>query len=354
MGIVHVELGRRGASGAHNKGEQRRYLATYKVRTDTPLDQVVAITDHFRDTPGLPYVGDPYAYANDSDEDAFCTSIAPTREETSQFHWRVDVTFETEDGGSKGKENEENPSTDGKLSNDPEKWLEQWDIGFTQERVPVEECKYVGGMVGSAALLMPAGKIGPQVNSAFVPFVPPTEKEIDIETWRRQFYRRSYDSASFSAYQGRVNSNVLAIDRADIGLQLFAAAFTLRVKSMGASVEWINGGVWWRHNFEFWKHPLTWRVQIVDRGLHSRAMSGDPDGRGGFVSAVDLKDGMPPIRRLEDAQGYPITEPVLFDGDGQPLITDAMFPDPVYLTWAVHPEVEFPLGLFGADVLFPL
>ena len=48
--------------------------------------------------------------------------------------------------------------------------------------------------------------------------------------------------------------------------------------------------------------------------------------------------GTPAQRRIMDPNGMPITEPILLNGNGQPL---KLGDPPVYVTWSIYPEVDF-------------
>jgi hypothetical protein len=82
----------------------------------------------------------------------------------------------------------------------------------------------------------------------------------------------------------------------------------------------------------------TWEFKILDRGFCARAMLGDPDGHGGAIyeDSRAFVEEMAPQRRLMDSDGLPLSEPVLLNGDGQPLDQykdPANVKEPVYATW---------------------
>jgi len=53
-----------------------------------------------------------------------------------------------------------------------------------------------------------------------------------------------------------------------------------------------------------------------------RRAAGDPDGKGSTISPGDLvAAGLPTNAIMQDTNGIPLSEPVLFDGNGQPLKT---------------------------------
>lgn len=349
MAIVSVVKSFNGTSGNRSNDGKRRYSAEYLVKTDTIQDQTAVICDHFQNAGNLPRLGDPYRYANDYDPNAICTSIDPKRQANSATTWIVTLAYETPQGNKKDDDNnrqEKDPN--GKLTSDPTFWRDQWDFRFHQLSIPAEKVIYRGGMKKSSALLMPEGKVTPAMNSAFKVFVPMPEKEVQIQVFRRETYRTKFNSGTSTTYQGKVNTNDINLTIAAYGLTIVASPYKLKVKDIGATLEFINDYSVWRYRYEFWVNPLGWRREFVDRGFEARAMAGDSDGRGGTISALDVPANTVPSRRLEDAQGNPLIEPVLLDGDGKPLITDQSYPEPVYITYSIDDEANIPNSLFMA------
>jgi hypothetical protein len=186
---------------------------------------------------------------------------------------------------------------------------------------------------------------GPILNSAFMPIVPAQETDLHIAVVRRSFYHADFDQDLVNQLLGRVNSNDLTFNRN--GYIGSWPATTAKVVEYGGTLEFINGLFVWRNRVEVHIHPHGWRRQICDRGLVRRAMPGDPDGAGGSISASDMVAGVPAVRAITDVAGIPVARDVLLDGDGQPLIDDAVIPAAVYGLWAVDPEVAFPANIMG-------
>lgn len=350
MAVISVDKHWNGSSGSRTKGGKREYTAVYKVVTDSALDQVATICDHFQNAGNLPYLGTPYQYANDNDPNAICVGIDPHREDKSAFQWTVSLKYETETGDKKDDDNnrqEKDPN--GKLTSDPSQWRESWRVGQTQITVPVEEAVFQGGMFGPSAMKLPVGTKTPVVNSAFEPFIPPPEKEIDIAVYQREYYAIGlFSDEVVNQYQNRVNKNPIKFIRSEIGLDLNIAPYTCRIKSIGGTLEWINNLPWWRVSIEFWVNPLGWRKQIVDMGLNKSTVVGYPNQFAAEYVEGDIVSGRVRAERLLDQSGNPITEPVLFNGAGEPLVTSDSAPTPVYLTYSVYEEIDIPIRLFGA------
>jgi hypothetical protein len=345
MSVVSVELSFNGTTGGRKKNAAE-YTAAYKVDTDSVLDQTATICDHFKNAGNLPYLDSPYVYANDNDPAAVCTGIDPRREAKSATRWIVTLKYETPSSEDKKNDNnQQGRDSDGKLTNDPLMWADDIDVSFTQITVPVEGATYWGGYKGSTAAVMKPGMFGPVMNSAFIPFVPPPETSIHIAVVRRSFYHRDFDQDLASTILGKVNSNDMTFNR--LGYKGSWRKTTAKCIEYGGTLEFINGFYVWRNRVEIHISPAGWRRFILDRGLHARAMPGDADGHGGTISALDLRDGAPSVRRIMDVSGVPISEPVLFDGDGGPLIEGGVVPSAVYGLWAIDPEIPFPNNIMG-------
>lgn len=349
MGVVSVDLHWNGSSGSRSNDGKREYMAVYKVVTDNVRDQTATICDYFQNAGNLPRLNSFYQYGNDYDQSVTCKRISPRRDAKSSYQWEVVLNYETPTGDKKDDDppDRQQKDADGKLTNDPSKWLEKWDFGFTQISVPVEKATYRSGLVGASGVAMAGGTETPVVNSAFEPFVPPPEKEIDLLTIRRQFYKSTFAEATAAKYQNKVNSNPLIILNGKLGYSFLADAYQLRCKSIGAYLEWINGAPWWYWQMEFLKHPYGWRSQIVDRGLNRRAVTGYITGRGTSFEAGNFVNGRARLVPILDADGNAIRNPVLLNGTGEPLITSDVVPAPVYLTYSIYDEVNFPNDLFG-------
>lgn len=345
MSVTSVTPAWSGTTGGRKKNGAE-YTAAYLVDTDTVLDQTSTICDHFKNAGNLPYIDSPYSYANDSDPSAVCVGIDPRRDSKSSTRWIVTLKYETPTSeDKKNDENRQNRDSNGNLTDDPLRWADQIDVGFTQITVPVEGATYWGGYKGSTATVMKPGMFGPVINSAFIPFVPPPETSLHIAVVRRSFYHPNFDQDLASTILGKVNSNTLTFNR--LGYTGTWRATTAKCIEYGGSLEFINGLFVWRNRVEIHIHPNGWRRFILDRGLHARAMPGDPDGHGGFISSSDMFSDAPAVRRLMDVSGVPISEPVLFDGDGGPLIESGVVPSAVYGLWAVDPEIAFPHSIMG-------
>lgn len=349
MAIVSVTLHASGTTGGRSSGNKAEYTAFYLVETDTVRDQTAVICDHFKNAGSLPYIGSIYSYGNDYDASAICVGIDPRRQANSQTSWIVSLKYATPENEKEDEDKpKEEPDRDtGEPTPDPTRWREQWDASFTQITMPVYEAVYRGGMVGVSAVGMPIGKIGPPVNSCFEPFVPPEERDVDIQVYRRSMYVFGYKGDIAAKYMGKVNSELVVVERPELHFGFFANETCLRVKSIGGTLEYINRNVWWRITVEFWVNPFGWRVRKIDEGLNRRAVASYQTGRGVAFVEGDFVNGRVRLVPILDADGKPIQRPVLLNGAGEPLIITDFFPDPVYLQYSIYDEIPLPAEIFN-------
>jgi hypothetical protein len=98
----------------------------------------------------------------------------------------------------------------------------------------------------------------------------------------------------------------------------------------------------------------TWDLVLLDRGYSARALAGDADGKGGTISwsgQFSHLSSRAPQRRLADADGMPISEPVLLNGQGQPLNLSVATPEPFFGQWRYYEEAEFETLSFFTGIL---
>ena len=349
MTITSVTLAWAGSTGVSNN-DGREYTATYRVETDSYLDQTKTIIDFFKgntsfDGLALPYLDSSYQFGNDSDIVALCDSITPKRAAESQQHWTVEFHYKT----PQQEEDETGETEAGGSSNNPLQWRTTCEISFVEYSRPVSTATYRGGMTNG---LIEPGDEYAVVNSAMTVLDPPLERAAMKVLFRFGKYRHRYPNSAKNAFRA-VNDKPFKIRvrdpdlldedgdpaHTDRALDLSFEPFQCQISSVNAALVQKNNATVWQLSAEMLAdYEFGYRVDVLDRGLSAKAGDGDPDGMGGFFSPSDAVTGRPKERRLLDAKGVPITEPVLFDGNGQPLALGA---DPVYITWSVYPETDF-------------
>lgn len=324
-----------------------RYLVTCDDPTDSP-DRVLAFFrghSSFNGVP-LPWMGRIFRFGNGGSTSSVCNSVVANYIQNSGGKYHVDAGHEPVEGGDE----EDNPpqegeDEDGKLTDNPERWRDEISVGYTQISIPAESGifrRFVGG-AGDNLVLKP-GQTRAVTNSAGVPFDPLPEYEVEIKIIRITRYAVRYDNFLFRNFQGAVNSDNVVINKPKYRFTENIPQYCGRLK-LNNEFAIINAIKIWRQTTEIYVNPLGWRRQIVDRGLDRRAMHGDPDGAGGTLSTDDIGDrGDPYHRKIVDADSYPIVEPVLLDGKGQPL--DPGLP-PVFLEFSFYSERPF-AGLVNA------
>lgn len=347
MAVTSVRPYRTQPGGGRTNDGKVQYAATYIVETDTYLDQTATICNHFRDAGNLPYLNKPYSFGNDNDPAAICTAIRPVRQANSRTSWIVTLEYATPEGSKDNNEpDRKEPDNDGNLTNDPTRWRERWDMGFTQISVPVEKALHISGIAG-----LPVGKETAPCNSAGEPFLPPLEKDLDISVYRRSFYQDIWLGDFADRFMGTINDNAITVIGNGFSMNWQAAPYELRCKNIGGSLEWINNFGWWRIDIEWWKNPYGWDVEIADRGLNRRATIGEDTGRGSNYEQDDMITGDPggglvraQLIPILDVDGNPIRTPVFLDGHGRPHVS---LTQPVnYIKYRIYDVETFP------DIMF--
>ena len=349
MSVTNVALAWAGSTGSSTK-QGREYTATYRVETDTHLDQTKTIVDFFRDNArfndlALPYLDSSYSFANDVDPVALCDSIAPKRAENSQQHWSVEFHYKTPD-----EEEEETGETEnGEASNNPLDWRMTCDVSFVDYTRPVTKAIYRGGFAHN---FLDVGEEYAVVNSSFAVLDPPLERSAMQQLYRFGYYRNTYPGWVDQAFRA-VNRNPFRIQIRDPNtvdergqpdgegaiLDSTFLDFTCQISSVNGAIVRKNGLTLWRMSTEMLvDNEFGFRVDVLDQGV--TAIGGDnyPDGMGGNFVEANWAAGTPAQRRIMDPNGMPITEPILLNGNGQPL---KLGDPPVYVTWSIYPETDF-------------
>jgi hypothetical protein len=314
---------------------RRKYAGSYRVLCDDMNDDAEVVLDHFRRTSNLPYPGRIYSFGNGRDASAVCKNVSTDRVQGSAVMFIVKADFEPQQGEQENQEDENGRQTDNPLD-----WHDDISVSSTQISLPVWKAAIQGGFKGVAAAIRPNGEVGPIVNSAFVPFDPPLEEEDHIGVYRFTKRVLSWDDAEAVKFRNAINSQGFVVSKRAYGFRIVVPKFRGLIKSYSGDFAIANGVSHWVRTVELWVHPKSWRREILDMGLGFRALAGDPDGEGGTYSMATWKNGQPQVRRAVDASGYPLTEPVMLNGDGQPLNLNDR-DEPVFLTYSTKNEIPF-------------
>lgn len=321
-----------------------QFVEAWIAETDAPANQSLVLA-YFLSAPDTPRPGSVHAPEPGLPGVAVVTQITARRQPSAAEHWLIEVTYtpiEPGDGagGGGGKTPpKEKPGDDGKLTSDPLRWATEIAESFYAISEAVTLGKYLGGMRGHADGLRGRGTWGGIVNSAGVPFDPPPEEETYIRVLR--FATNVAQMFNFSGVIGAVNKDRLNVQKnRPWKFSLKAGVRAARIAGIEHASQFENGVFFFRRTVEIQIHPRDWDLWILDRGTSARAIEGDPDGRGGVVdyTLVPFREGVPEQRRLVDADDVPITEPILLDGDGQPLRAGR---EGVYLRYQTKEETAF-------------
>jgi hypothetical protein len=345
MSVTTVKLHSQGASGTatgtDNGNVTASYRSAYRVQVSDPSDGPDYVLNYFLLNADYPWPGRTFHFGSSFDVSAVCRTVDANYEEKSNGWFTVSCTFVSERGG--GDQQQQTGTTpEGKNSQDPTQWHDEIDVSFTQISVPAEVAIFRGFVPqGINNPYLRPGRIGPVVNSALKPYDPTLEEEVDIKVIRITKNAKSYDGRFYSRYQGAVNNDTVTISKNAYRFKETFKPYQGRIKVISGQFAIANGIPYWRQTIEVHVHPAEagWRRFIVDRGMDARRGANDPNGKGGTVSASDvLNAGTVNHEAIKDSSGTPISEPVLLDGNGQPLATDK---PPVYLVYSTRIEIPF-------------
>ena len=338
MAIVEVTPSSAGvqseATGTGSGAISISYRSIYRVQCDDPLDMPKQIYDHFRTTTSLPWPGRTFSLGNGDDRSSICKSVRPTYVEKSNGWWNVECSFEAATGP--GTEDPKLQDIEGKESDDPTRWHDLIEAGYTQRSQIVEKATFRGFLPNTVEpkLLLP-GMVRVPCNSALTPFDPGLEEDYDIGVLRITKFLAEYDGALHDPWIGTVNSDLVNIVKPAYKFKRTIKPFCGRMMHIGAEFDILNGFKFYRLTIEVWINPFGWRRVVADRGVHPLVALGDELKDGTTLSSADVPVRFPYKETATDWEGYPITEPVDFDGRGAPISPTR---ERVSLIWQTRPE----------------
>jgi hypothetical protein len=313
---------------------KREISIPIQVRTSSILDQADTIASALRDNPQWPYPGRFYQIGNEVNQGLLCSGVSCSPEPGKPTMWRLKAKYAP--AGDDKNNDQQKPDENGKLTSDPEKWLPEIEINTAGQSRTVEKANYLKGYVGTAQGLLNGKKGIRPCNSAFMPFNPPLEQQWSLITFRASRYYKRYSMSDALIYKDSINESDVVVDNKLIYVACYKHWGL--VTHYGGVLTSMNVGnqirFFWKVSVEISINPESWDPYICDMGVDARAIAGDPDGRGGTISASDLPAGAIEHRRLTDPDGIPVSDPVLFNGDGQPLKPPTG--DPVYGQWQIY------------------
>lgn len=341
MATYDVELSSLGSSGTATGSQEgtisRSYRASYIVTVSSDVRSPAGVFRYFELNADLPWPGRSYRYSDGFDGFSFCKSIDIDWVDKSDGKFIARATFEAAQ-----QQEEEKPDNEGKNTTNPLLWADELDVSFSQISVPVEFCQFLGFVPqGIENRFLRNFTIQPVVNSALKPFDPTLEEEMQIKIIRITKYTGFYEGEAFNRYIGAQNADRVVINKPLYGFRDSIEPAHALIKGLSAQFGITNGIRHWRTTIEVHVSPFIfgWNRVVVDRGLDARRGQGDPNGAGGTVSASDLAAyGTVGHEPIKDKDGVPVSEPVLLDGNGQPLKPGET---PVLLVYRTRPELLF-------------
>lgn len=337
------------AEGTNPSNVAYKTKLSLRVRADQGDSQRV-IYDYLQATSTLPWIGRSFRTPSMSDERIRCNSVNAELIPHGGGWWEVSCEYAQLpgiEGGEDAQGGDQRPGRDGKLTPNPIMWKRDIDLGAYQISVPMEMATFkgfkggfAGGMnAGGEALRLRPETFCAVMNSAGVPFDPPPEEPYTIRTVRVSQYVEDFSGEMIDYWTNVVNSELVNIAWDWEGYYDSWKPLQAKIFSISATAELINDFFYvWKYTIEVHINGKGWRKQILDRGTERAAGSGDPDGKGGYISLGDIKAGQPLTRAIRDPDGYPTATPVLLDGKGQPLNPGK---SPVWLEYTNNIEAPF-------------
>lgn len=287
------------------------YGITYRAKIDDAIPDPKVVLDYCKSNgvwPGKPfkpsggYKGDPNAY---------CRSVRPqfVKDSSNPFMFYVDVEFESI-----------LPQRDE---------IQEYSTQFS---VAQEAAVFYGAInANKLSPFLKVGKLLPVTNSAGKVHDPQMEEEFEVKVIRITKTLLKFNGTDLERFRGCINTDDVIIDRSDVGFTDAFGPYFGRLRIVGADLFYDENDIpRWRQTTEIWVNPFGWRRNILDQGTSTTEWPGE-----GSTSFQDS----PAETRIKDADGYPVTQPVLLNGNGKEL--DTARESSVYLVWGTKPETAF-------------
>jgi hypothetical protein len=343
MSVLSIDLHSQGAGGTATGSDSGdvaiSYRSSYRVTCSEGSYDPGEVLRYFKLNADYPWMGRPFKFGNSFDVNAITKTVEANYVENSDGKFIVQCTFAPE----KGQEEQQGETPSGQSSNDPVRWHDQIDVGFTQISIPVESAIFKGfTKLGISNPAFKAGKSMAIMNSATKPLDPTLEEEIDIKVIRITRNVRYYDGSLISNYQGALNSDPVTIFKPAYGFRERFGIYHGRIKAITAQFAIANGIPYYRHSIELHVFPpgrYGWLRLVLDQGIEELYREGDTRPDGSTVSAGDLpRNRNFEIKTVTDEEGLPISTPVRFNGNGKALAPNE---DPVYLIYQTRHLLPF-------------
>lgn len=297
------------------------YRATFWVKTNDPLDMPDMVSDHFRATSSLPWIGRKFKLGNGFDGEAVCRAVEPSYIDKSGGCYNVTCRFDPEDAIAEFSGSTTGVTEGGKTTEDPLLYTTEIELSWNQITEPAYDAKFFGFVpAGIKHPFLKAGNRIAVVNSAMKPFDPTLEVENSIKVIRISQNFNRYDGVNYDRYHGTVNNNNQVIGRPGFGFRQAVLPYRGKMAFYGASLGYENGVFFWREIKEVHIHPRSWIRQVPDIGHEELLKPGDRLEDGTELSADDFPAERPWEHRvIAGEDGLPNVGPCLLDGKGRRL-----------------------------------
>ena len=309
------------------------YTAIYRVQTDDPLDQAQTLLLWAQ--VNIAPLGSPYVYAGDTAASvARLDRIRAERDPGSTVVWNLIFDYTT-------PQDEDGEDEDGDPTLDPLKFRPRISMQTVQYTRPVHKAMFLGGFHGHAARAIPRGELSAPMSSLIVPYNPLPEMDDSRVVLSIEKNVATVNGNEVGGLANLVNKNTFTIDK--FGFRMVFEEFTVKTRDWDVQLRRQNGIDFWEVKMSMDYKQNGWEEELLDIGVLGRRTDGDPDGRGGTISYYDCPPvpGVPVVDRLVDSDETPISDPVLLDGDGQPLDLAAEPVKPVYGKWLYYTPYDY-------------
>lgn len=359
MSVTSIALDKRGAVGELTSNK-REYSANYLVFCNDIQDGPQVVLDYF--TANEVNIGDTYAFGNDSDSSAICTSIShegfDPRSDAPVIAHRVVCKYSTDDVATSG-----GIDTNGDRTTNPLDFRPDIQTGYQMVQRPCWEAIYRSGFTGGMAGIFTGGESIIPMSSAWGTFDPPLEREIALQRVSITVNTQVWNNTQANLFINTVNQFAMTLkNMADIGypdliwfLDIDKATAKLNdykpvIKREHVEISGVRQTIdYIAVTAEILIDPDGWLKVVPDADWHRKAAAGDPNGRGGTISMTDLVDGMAKNEVIRGPNGDLAARKVLLNGDGQPINGTAVS-DVVWLKYQTVHEKNLNVAPIVGDV----
>lgn len=288
MAVVEVREVSPNRGGERDK-LQGKFQRVFVVETNSCGDGPNVATS----AAGIPQVGSPYAYLNEVYPAALVQTVRASHaaQKPRGDIWEVTVDYSDKFDLGSGGPGQQDPTN------------------FTAE------ISWSSRPRSIALIADPANDIG--VNSAGDPWDPPLERDVPNPVYRVEKYENSDPQFDIERFVGKVNSKEF----------MFADPHQALCREISGQRVFVQGARFWKvsYEIEFQLVEFGWDANTLDRG---------------FRKLVRDADGNEHLEAILDAQGMPLAEPALLDGNGDELPRGGA---PVYRSDILYDEEDFTL-----------